>query len=258
MQITAPALHAGVSVGPRERVGWFLLRVAFGALLAVVIVEAAAWAMVPNVGDHAVYIDAARQWMGNGSFYAAHQLDGPYVVSQTEILYPPLILPLLVVFSYVPAVFWWAVPMIILAGVLVYWRPSQLGWALILVCLANPFTFTIYLWGNPGMWFVAFVGLATIYHWPSVFVFLKPTLAPFALVGFRHRSWWIALSLFVVVSLALLPLWSDYIDVVSNARGPLVSPLYSWQQVPLMLVPLIAQRAATRPEVTMSARRRHG
>lgn len=225
---------------------WIALRIAFGALLVVVMVEAVVSAMLPNIGDHEVYISAAQRWLAGGSFYPTYQLDGPYVIAGTEILYPPLILPLLVVFSFLPAILWWAVPVAILAGVLAYWRPSQLGWTLILICLANPMTFTIYLWGNPAMWFVALVALGTIYGWPAVLVAIKPTLAPFALIGVRRRSWWIAAGVLAAVALVFLPLWRDYAAVVANARGPVVSPLYSWQQVPLMLTPLIARWASTR------------
>ena len=57
---------------------------------------------------------------------------------------------------------------------------------------------------------------------------------------------WIALAMLVVVSLAFWPLWWDYVAVTLNARGPLVSPLYSWQQAPLMLAPLIARWTSRR------------
>ena len=232
---------------PLGKAAWrMVLIVAFGVLLAVTAGEAIVSAIVPNIGDHITYFGAAQRWLASGSFYPAYQLTGPYLVVGTEILYPPTILPLLVVFSFLPAVLWWVVPIAILAGVLLYWRPSLAGWTLILACLANPLSLTIYLWGNPGMWIVAFVALGTVYGWPAVFVLLKPTLAPFALVGIRRRSWWVALGVLAVVSLAFLPLWGQYVTVLLNARGPLVSPLYSLPSVPLMLVPLVARWASTR------------
>lgn len=217
----------------------------FGALVAVVLAEVWVSAIVPKVGDHEVYMAAARDWLGGQGFYPAHELAGPFEVGQTDILYPPVILPLLVAFSVLPDIAWWLVPMAILGAVFVYWRPRPLGWLLILACLANPLTFVIYLWGNPAMWFAAFVALGTIYHWPSVLVLVKPTLAPFALVGIRHRSWWIALGVLALASLAFLPLWVDWFHVTTGARGPLVSPFYSIQQIPLMLTPLIARRTRT-------------
>jgi len=236
---------------PSGKAAWRVaLIVAFGVLLTVTMGEAIVSAIVPNTGDHATYISAAQRWVAGGSFYPAYQLAGPYLIAGTEVLYPPVVLPFLVVFSFLPAVLWWAVPIAILAGVLLYWRPSLVGWTLILVCLANPLTFVIYLWGNPGMWFAAFVALGTVYGWPAVLVLLKPTLAPLALVGIRHRSWWVALGVLAGVSLAFLPMWGQYVAAMTNARGPLVSPFYSWQQVPLMLAPLVARWTSARSSMT--------
>ena len=242
-----PRYNAKNAAFPNGKAAWRVaLMVAFGALIVVILWEATVSAIVPQVWDHAWLMTATRRFLDGGSFYPAYELTGPYIVGGTEILYPPTILPLLVVFSFLPDILWWVAPIALLAGVLLYWRPSLAGWTLILVCLANPLTFTLYLWGNPGMWFVAFVGLGTVYGWPAVLVVLKPTLAPFALVGIRQRSWWVALAILAVVSLAFLPLWFDYIAVVANSRGPMVSPLYSLPQVPLMVTPLVARWASTR------------
>lgn len=236
---------------------WLGLRLAFGILLVGVITEGTVFLMMPNVGpnqaigDHSVLMTATQRWLAGGSFYPAYELSGPFIVAGADILYPPPILPLLTVFSFLPDILWWAVPIAIVAGVLAYWRPSLVGWTLILACIANPFTFATYAWGNPGMWFVAFVSLGTIYHWPAVLVFLKPTLFPFALIGIRHRSWWVALAVLVGVSVAFWPLWWDYLRVITNARGPFVSPLYSLPQVPIMLVPLIARWMTTRKAPTL-------
>ena len=228
------------------------LMVALGVLLIVVITEGIVFLMLPNVGpdqaigDHAVLMTATRRWLAGGSFYPAYELTGPYQVAGVEILYPPVVLPLLVAFSFLPDLLWWAVPIAILAAVLAYWRPSLAGWVLILACIANPFTFTTYAWGNPGMWFAAAIALGTVYGWPAVFMVVKPTLAPFALVGIRQRSWWIAAAALAFVSLLFLPLWGQYVSVVLNARGPMVSPFYSLPQVSLMLTPLVARWASSR------------
>lgn len=237
----APALRLGRTGGR------LALVFVFGVLLVGVVIEGVVFTMLPNVGpnqaigDHAVLMNATRTLLAGGSFYPAYEVTGPFVVAGTDILYPPPILPLLVVFSFLPDILWWAIPLAILAGVLAYWRPSLLGWTLILACIANPFTFTTYAWGNPGMWFVALAALGTVYGWPAVLVTIKPTLAPFALIGIRRRSWWIGAAVLAVTSVAFLPLWGDYLAVVRNASGPMVSPLYSLPQVPIMLVPLIAR-----------------
>ena len=86
--------------------------------------------------------------------------------------------------------------------------------------------------------------MGTIYAWPSVFVLLKPSLAPFALFGIRHRSWWVALGAFGLVALAFLLMWPDYVTVMRNATNP-NGLLYSLTDAPLMLVPLIAWLGST-------------
>ncbi len=172
--------------------------------------------------------------MAGGSFFQPYQLTGPYVVQVFEILYPPTILPLLAGFSFLPDVMWWIVPMSVLIGVCLYWRPTLLGWTLILACLASPYTFVVFAFGNPGMWIAAFLALGTVYGWPAILVLLKPTLAPFALLGIPHRSWWVALGVLALVSLLFVPLWVQYATAIANARGPLVSPLYSLPSVPLI------------------------
>lgn len=204
--------------------------------------------------DYQTYMTAVRSWLGGGPFYPAFELAGPYVVADHEVLYPPIILPLLALFSLLPAFLWWAIPTAILAGVVYHWRPNANGVVGIMACLAVPqgsgttAVFDVYANGNPGIWIVAFIAMATVWGWPGVLVALKPTLAPFMLVGVRHRSWWLAAGLLAIISLVMLPLWFEYLRVLLNARGPLDSPLYSLPDVPLMLIPIIAWLTAGRPE----------
>jgi len=95
-------------------------------------------------------------------------------------------------------------------------------------------------YGNPGIWIAAFVALGTVFGWPAILVALKPTFVPFMLLGIQRRSWWISLGALFLLSLAFLPLWSQYLAVLMNARGPLVSPLYSLNQTPMLLIALTA------------------
>jgi hypothetical protein len=196
--------------------------------------------------DHATYMDAATRWLAGGGFYHAYQLAGPYEVVAREVLYPPTILPLLAAFHFLPDFLWWAIPTAIVIGVIAYWRPSAWGWAGIFGCLTLPQTLNIWSTGNPGIWVAAGVALATIWRWPAVLVLFKPTLLPFALVGVRSRSWWIAAGAFGLVSLAFLPLWGDYVTVLLNARGPRVGWWYSLGDVPLVAIPLIAWAGRSR------------
>ena len=84
----------------------------------------------------------------------------------------------------------------------------------------------------------------TIWYWPSVFVLLKPSLAPFALFGANRRSWWIALAAVALVSLPFGSLWMDWVASVVNSRGG--GPLYSALEIPMLLIPLVAWWGRTR------------
>jgi hypothetical protein len=248
MWTAAPSLtHTRAPTGlDLSRPRWIALRVAFGVLRVWVVWLGVQFAMVPGTGpgaitaDHAIYMKAAQRWLAGGSFYQPYQLSGPYTIVMTEILYPPTILPLLVVFSFLPAVLWWLIPIAIVVGVVLHWRPTLLGWTLVLACTAVPVTFESVAYGNPSIWIAAFVALGTVYGWPAVLVALKPTCAPFMLIGIRRRSWWVAFGLLCLGSLLFLPLWFDYVKVLANARGPLVSPFYSLNQAPVLLVPVVA------------------
>jgi hypothetical protein len=197
--------------------------------------------------DYSTYMDAAREWLAGRGFYLDYQLTGPYVVVATERLYPPTILPLLAVFTVLPAVLWWVIPAAIVVGIVLYWRPSTLAWAGILACLAVPSTLELWATGNPGIWAAAAVAAGTRWGWPGVLVLLKPSLFPFAIVSIRSRGWWVAAAGFAFVSLAFLPMWGDYAAALVNARGPRVSLLYSLGNVPLLLIPLVAWLARRQP-----------
>ncbi len=73
--------------------------------------------------------------------------------------------------------------------------------------------------------------------WPAALVLVKPTLAPFMLIGARDRRWWAVLGGLLVASLLLLPLMRDWFVVLTNARGEMVGPFYVLGNFPLMLDP---------------------
>ena len=95
------------------------------------------------------------------------------------------------------------------------------------------------------IWSVAALALGTIWYWPSVFVLLKPSLAPFALFGANRRRWWLALGGFVLVSLPFGSLWIDWVTSIVNARGG--GLLYSTLEIPMLLLPLVAWLGRTQP-----------
>ncbi len=191
-----------------------------------------------NIGvDYTLYMDATRSWLAGTGFYLPFQLEGPYEILHGVVLYPPTILLLLVPFTFLPAVLWWAIPIALTTWIAIWHRPAPWAWFLMAACLWLPITGVRLLHGNPGIWVTAAVALGTRFAWPSVFVLLKFTLAPFALIGVRHRSWWIALAGLVLVSLLFLPMWLDYLLVVRNGSSGGI--LYSVTEVPMVAIPAI-------------------
>jgi hypothetical protein len=219
----------------------------FGATVVLLAIGAiGAWlafsraAAVGRAGaDLSLYLDATRRVLSGGSFYLERQLAGPYVLADGDILYPPTLIILFAAFLILPAALFWLIPLGITTAVLIHHRPAPWAWPLMALGLAYPVSTLKIVHGNPFMWIAAAIALGTTFAWPSVFVLLKPSLAPFALIGIRHRSWWLALAIGVVVSALFGSLWLDYVRVVTNSRNP-VGALYSLDEVPLMLVPVIA------------------
>ena len=104
-------------------------------------------------------------------------------------------------------------------------RPPLWAWVVIAGLLALEKSINVYVFGNPSMWIVAAIAAGTIWRWPFVFVFAKPTFAPIALLGVRRRSWWVALGgARGGLSLLFLPVWLDWFTVVRNSD---VSLLYN-------------------------------
>jgi hypothetical protein len=206
----------------------------------------AVWAMwimsdPPNVwgGDLLVYTDATERWLSGGSYYLDRQLHGPYQIVHGDVLYPPTLIPLFLPFLWLPAVLWWVIPLGTVAVVVAWHRPHALAWAGIAACVWFPVTGTKLVYGNPSMWVAAAIALGTVWRWPAALVLLKPTLAPFALIGIHRRSWWVTVAAMVAVSLLFLPLWSDAVRVLVDSRNPR-GLLYSLAEVPMVAVPVVA------------------
>jgi hypothetical protein len=193
-----------------------------------------------NSADHRIYMAAAERIRSGGPMYPTWQLAGPFTLSQEPELYPPpTVLLLIVPMSLLPAVLWWLVPVGTIAAVVAYHRPSLAALGGILLCLSFQWTWDGIASGGLFMYVAAAVALGTVWPWMSVAALLKPTLAPFALIGAGTRGWWIVLGLAAAVSALMLPLWIDYIRAVLNLRGGV-----AWEYVvyngPLVLVPVVA------------------
>ena len=188
--------------------------------------------------DFDLYRGAATRWLADGTFFEPYQLAGPYGISAGDILYPPVALWLFVPFTFLPGVFWWAIPLGLTARVVGFLRPEPRVWPLIALCLAWPTT-PLKIWtGNPVIWAMAAVALGTIYRWPSVFALIKPSLFPFAMFGANRRSWWLAVAAFAALSLPFGAMWADWVASVVNSRGGGV--LYSALEIPMLALPLVA------------------
>ncbi len=194
--------------------------------------------------DYRNYADATRAWLDGGSWYLDRQVHGPYAVVPGDVLYPPVWLVLFVPATLLPWLLWWAVPAAVMAWVLWKHRPSPLGWATMAAFLAWPPTAVHLLTGNPGIWIVAALALATVFRWPAVVLLTKVTIAPLGLWGIRDRRWWFALAVLVGVSLAFLPMWPTYVQVLLDARHA-AGPFYSAQDLPMLMIPMVAWATST-------------
>lgn len=229
-------------------------RISLGLSAVVFVVPLAFVLLIPDPleqpfgVDFTLYRDVAARWLGGGPYFEPYQLSGPYEIRAGDVLYPPLGLWLFVPFALLPAVvaaaIWWAVPIAATAWSIARLRPRPETWPLLALCVAWPTTLLKTWTGNPVIWTMGGLALGTLYAWPSVLVLLKPSLAPFALFGANHRSWWVALGLLVIASLPFGALWLDWIATLANSRGG--GPLYSALEVPMLLLPLIAWLGRTR------------
>jgi hypothetical protein len=192
--------------------------------------------------DFGLYRDATSRWLGGGSFYEPYQLAGPYEIRAGDILYPPVALILFAPFAVAPAPIaaaaWWGIPVGATAWAIRRLRPRVESWPLLALCIAWPTTILKTWTGNPVIWSMAALALGVLSAWPSVFVVLKPTLAPFALFGANRRSWWVAAAALALLSLPFGRMWLDWLTALANSRGG--GLLYSSLEVPMLLLPLVA------------------
>lgn len=194
--------------------------------------------------DYGIYMDAVDRVLGGGSWYQVRQLHGSYPIELGDVLYPPILLYLLVPFRLLGPYLWVLVPSVIVVGTVVRHRPALWAWFLIAICLAWPVTPAKYLFGNPVIWGSAAVALGTVFSWPAALLIVKPTVIPFALIGIRDRRWWLALVALAVISIPFLADTLTYPQVLLNAQTNPVDgrggPLYSLQEYPLLLIPVLA------------------
>jgi hypothetical protein len=194
--------------------------------------------------DANIYFDAATRWLADGTWYLSRQLQGPYEIQIGDVLYPPILLYLLLPFQVLPRVLWWVIPIAISVVAVARIHPPRWSWPLLLLCLAWGPAMAQVVKGNPVMWVMAALSVSIAMGWPSTLVLLKPSLFPFALIGIRQRAWWLQLGLLGLLSLPVLGLTLLYPQVILDSRGGGI--LYSLNDAPLLLLPVIAGVAAGR------------
>lgn len=245
---------------------------ALGLTLAILLlggwIAAYRWGAVERAGfvgvDLHMFLAYAQRWLDTGSMYLPSQLAGPFdpqlliPVAAAPSLYPPNAIYLFAPFLVLPAILWWAIPLGILGYALWRWRPAPWAWPILALIAALPDTFTTAMVGGSSMWIVAFVAGGLLWGWPAVLVILKPTFLPFALLGIRHRSWWIAAIAMGVLALPLLDNWGEYVAVVRNAEmgSSFTSAGFLLGSLPAMLLPFVAWagRRREQPEATCDSR----
>lgn len=199
--------------------------------------------------DYGLYMRTTEAWIAGGPFYPAWQLAGPYSIDRYlthgEILYPPNALPLFALFTGLPAILWWAVPIGITIAAVRRLRPAWWAHPILAFLLLWPRTQEMTIVGNPAMWCVAAVAAGAVWGWPGAFVLLKPSLFPFAGVGAWTRGWWLALGAMLLVTVPFASLWADWATVVGNTRNGL---LYSVTDAPTMLIGVVAWVASPTPK----------
>jgi hypothetical protein len=219
---------------------------AFVALVPLAILSVWAHGQLAQVVDYASITGAASHWLATGQFYQPWQIAGPYAIqlgSAVDILHPPVVLWLAVPFVFLPPILWWVIPMAAAMWAVVRMRAAAWTWPVLFMLWA--LAREVWLVGNVGMWIVAAEALGLLYRWPAVLVLVKPSLAPFALVGVRRRAWWLGLGVLLLLCVPFGALWLDWwrAAIVNPTNG---GPLYSFAHVPAMLIPIVAWAGSTR------------
>lgn len=190
--------------------------------------------------DRQTAMDGAARWLSTGSPFLERQLAGPYrvlgwnIVDSGEFLYPPIVLPVFAAMSLLPNPAWWIIPGALVFVGIAQHPPATWAWPPIVFLLMLAWSIPVIVQGNPVIWLAPVVMWAWRLPFLGPLVLFKPTLAPFALIGIRHRSWWVSLVVLAVVAVPFGDLWSEWVRVTLDARQPL-GPAYSVFQAPFLL-----------------------
>lgn len=215
----------------------------FGALCSgvasVVVMYGIAVTQWSHGGDLALYRRVTDVWIAGGNLYSEHQVSGPYV-NDSASLYPPVAAVVMAPLLHLPDVLWWFIPVTVTAVCVLWQRPGIWAVAGMLWCASLLPSVWLVSAGNPALWIMMAVALATKWRSMAAFVVLKPSLFPFALIGMRSYRWWAVILCWAAISVLFLPETIQWSQAVLNARGDRSGLLYSIGDVPLLSIPLIA------------------
>jgi hypothetical protein len=237
-------------LAPYVRVVQVDLTILFGALAIYQIYQGWTVGLRSYAGwDFSHYVDAARRWLESGSPYLASEISGQFQFSDLTFLHPPIALYLFAPFVILPAVLFWAIPIVGTAIVISLWRPAPWTWPLMAFLLNWPRFVGAVVVGNSDLWVVFFIALGLRFGWPVLLLAIKPSIAPFALVEIaalirvdavpvrRWREIVLAAVLLVVAAVPFGILWFAWLSVIRNSPA---DPLYSLGAIPWLIVPALA------------------
>jgi hypothetical protein len=192
--------------------------------------------------DFIIHREIGQRFLDTGVLYLPDQLAGPYANRLGyHVLYPPTTLLVIVPLALIPeglaVIAWYGIPLAVLVLLISRYRPGPWAWVALMLIAFWPRSQGAILYGNSDMLIAAAIGAGVLWGWPAALILLKPSWFLLALVGIRHRSWWVALGMFAIASLLVLPLWPQYVTAMTNITDS------SWLQrlygLPLMLTAIV-------------------
>jgi hypothetical protein len=239
-------LEAEVARRWHRRVAVGLTATLLLAAAPVAVARYGAFASRDLVGvDYLFSVELGRRWLETGTMYLPYQFDEygihdvlttPQTVSAVAGVYPPIAGPFFAIWTVLPAVLWWLVPL-----AAVGWsirRAAPWTWPLIGLAACWPNAVSAVVVGNTTMWVAAGAALAVNRGWPALVALMKPSLIPLLVLGANRRSFWIGICVLAVISAPMVTEWMRYVVVIRNAESR--GLFYSIHDLPLLVAVVMA------------------
>jgi hypothetical protein len=195
--------------------------------------------------DYRFFVESAQRWLAGSEMYFPEQITGPWtIVPDLHFLYPPIAIYLFIPFIWLPAIFWWAIPVAMSAYALWRLRPAWWTWPFLAFVLWYPRTESMFFFGSTTLWVLGLLSLGAVHPWAVPLILFKPSLAPFALFRINTRQWWLGLAIVVIASATVIVPWVEYVLAMRNVTE---SALFGLQEIPILLAPIVAWLGRARP-----------